>query len=165
MQMTRVFFDMDGVIAQYKEVPPEELYREGYFAQLEPCFECIGALALLAADPQIEVHTLSAVLPDSKYALAEKQAWFDRYLRQYKITPIFMYCGESKREKVPGGILPSDILIDDYNENLRDWSKEAVAIKFLNGINDRHGSWQGARAGGSAAEIAAAVYGQIRKVS
>lgn len=163
--MTRVFFDMDGVVAEYREVPLEELYKKGYFAELQPCEECIGALALLAADPQIEVHTLSAVLPESKYALDEKKEWFDRYLKQYGITPIFMLCGESKREKVPGGILPTDVLIDDYNENLKDWSKEGVAIKFLNGINDKHGSWQGVRAGGTAAEIAETVYKAVKEAA
>ena len=55
-------------------------------------------------------------------------------------------------------------LIDDYNANLRDWAESAVAIKYLNGINNRHGSWKGRTAAGCASQIAGAVYDAIASV-
>ena len=77
------------------------------------------------------------------------------------VKSVFPFCGTSKREAVPGGIRPTDILIDDYNANLRDWETQAVSIKFLNGVNNRHGSWKGRTAGGSAGSITDSVYAAI----
>ena len=155
--MTRIFFDMDGVLAEYKEVPVEEYLREGYFAELAPCREALAALASLAEDPSYEVHTLSAVYAENRTAVAEKTEWLRRHLpgkALERVTSLFCLCGENKADAVPGGIRPTDILVDDYNGNLRDWEKQGVAIKLLNGINDKHGSWQGLRAGGTGPDIA-----------
>ena len=161
--MTRVFFDMDGVLAEYKYVPYEEMLKEGYFGELAPQAEAVKALKLLAADPGIELYTLSAVIRENPWALGEKKNWLRKQLGSSlsSVISIFPFCGESKALAVPGGIRPTDILIDDYNANLRDWEKSAVAIKFLNGINNRHGSWKGRTAGGSASDITSAVYEAI----
>ena len=157
--MTRVFFDMDGVLAEYREVPYEEMLKEGYFGDLAPQKEAVEALKQLAEDPRFEVYTLSAVIRENPWALGEKQEWLRRQLGSSfsRIGSIFPYCGEDKASAVPGGIRPTDILIDDYNANLRSWEKSAVAIKFLNGINNRHGSWKGRTASGRADEIVNAV--------
>ena len=144
--MTRVFFDMDGVLAEYRDVPYEELLRPGYFSALAPQPEAVQAIERLSRDPGFEVFTLSAVIRENRTALAEKRQWLSEQLSEdcrSRIRSEFMLCGESKADCVPGGIRPSDILIDDYNANLRDWSEHAVAIKLLNGINHRHRTWQG----------------------
>ena len=154
--MTRIFFDMDGVLAEYKDVPVEEYLRKGYFEELAPRKEALQALADLATMPGYEVHTLSAVFAENPYAVGEKQEWLRRNLPEAaleRVSSIFCLCGEDKADAVPGGIRPTDILVDDYNGNLRAWQERGVAIKLLNGINDRHGSWQGLRAGGSSREI------------
>ena len=155
--MTRIFFDMDGVLAEYRQVPVEEYLRKGYFAELAPQTEALNALADLAQDPRYEVHTLSAVYAENPYAESEKREWLRKNLPEQALRnqkSLFCFCGESKADAVPGGIRPTDILVDDYNANLRDWQEKGVAIKLLNGINDRHGSWQGLRAGGTGADIA-----------
>ena len=155
--VTRIFFDMDGVLAEYKQVPVEEYLRKGYFAELAPQPEALNALADLAEDPRFEVHTLSAVYAENPTAKEEKLTWLRQHLPEAalrNLKSLFCFCGESKAEAVPGGIRPTDILVDDYNANLRDWQEKGVAIKLLNGINDRHGSWQGLRAGGTGADIA-----------
>ena len=161
--MTRVFFDMDGVLAEYRYVPYGEMLKKGYFGKLAPQEEAVEALKILAGDPRIELYTLSAVIRENPYALAEKKSWLKEQLGSSlgSVVSIFPYCGESKASAVPGGIRPTDILIDDYNANLRDWAESAVAIKYLNGINNRHGSWKGRTAAGSAKEIAGAVYDAI----
>lgn len=154
--MTRIFFDMDGVLAEYRQVPVEEYLRKGYFAELAPRAEALQALADLAQDPRYEVHTLSAVFAENPYAEGEKREWLQRHLPEQalrNLTSLFCFCGESKADAVPGGVRPTDILIDDHNANLLDWQRQGIAIKMLNGINDRHGSWKGLRAGGSSREI------------
>jgi len=141
--MTRVFFDMDGVLAEYKELELNELYKKDYFKNLNPIKESVEALKILSHNPNLEVYTLSAYLSDSSYALDEKKYWVKKYLSECNIKSIFLPCGTDKSSAVPGGIRPSDILVDDYNANLNEWQNHAIAIKFLNGINHKHKSWQG----------------------
>lgn len=161
--MTRVFFDIDGVLAEFREGSSmEEMLGEGYFLDLAPQSEVIEALERLAAAPGFEVHTLSSVLSESRYALNEKKLWLCRHVRSVRegrVSCEFLPCGVSKRSAVPGGVRPGDILIDDYNVNLRDWQKSAIAVKLLNGINHRHGSWKGLTAGRDASEIVRVVMG------
>jgi len=159
--MTRVFFDIDGVLAEYKETELAELYKEGYFKNLKPYEESLKAIRELSEDPQLEICTLSAYLSDSSFALDEKKFWVNKYFSENNIKSIFLPCGESKAKAVPGGIRENDILIDDYNLNLNDWSRHGIAIKFLNGINHRHGSWKGAVAENNAEDIKKAVYSAI----
>ncbi len=161
--MTRVFFDMDGVLAEYRETELEALYSEGYFRNLKPYTETLKALQFLSSNPDFEVYTLSAYLGDSKYALDEKKSWVNQYLAKSKIKSLFLPCGNNKADVVPGGIRPTDILIDDYNVNLKDWEKYAVAIKFLNGINHKHGSWKGLTARNDALDIMYTVYNASQK--
>jgi 5'(3')-deoxyribonucleotidase len=151
--MTRLFFDIDGVLAEFREAGDfSELLQQGYFLHLKPQEEPLKALWALAADPDFEVHTLSAVIKESPYALAEKQAWLDEFIPD-TVKRQFCWCGEDKSLAVPGGIQPGDILIDDYNFNLRLWKEKGIAVKLLNGINDRHGSWDGPRAKNDAEHI------------
>ena len=42
----------------------------------------------------------------------------------------------------------SDILIDDFSKNLREW--HGVAIKLMNGINGTKGTWCGYSVNGKA---------------
>ena len=54
--------------------------------------------------------------------------------------------GENKTDHVPLRVKENDFLIDDYNKNLVYWRDAGgYAIKFVNDINDRHGSWKGSR--------------------
>ncbi len=162
--MTRVFFDMDGVLAEYKYVPYEEMLKDGYFYNLAPQQEAIEAMRTFAGDPTIEVHTLSAVIEECEYALPDKQRWLEEHIPFLNEVHVnYLPCGKDKTEAVPGGIRPTDILIDDYNKNLLAWKEKAVAIKYLNGVNNRHGSWKGLTAGGEGKSLEAAVYEAIEK--
>ena len=54
--------------------------------------------------------------------------------------------GENKTDHVPLRVKENDFLIDDYDLNLVCWGDAGgYAIKFVNDMNDRHGSWKGSR--------------------
>lgn len=142
----RLFVDMDGVLAEFNPIAKiEELYEQGYFANLKPQQNVVDAVKLLCNDPQFEVYILSSVL-DSPYALDEKNQWLDAHLPEIdKAHRLFPAYGDAKIWIIPDGLKPTDTLLDDYSLNLNAWCPPGQAIKMMNGINGNHGTWQGAR--------------------
>lgn len=140
----RLFVDMDGTLCVFTPTDTiETLYEQGYFADLKPHENVVGAIRkIIEEHPEIEVNILSAYLADSEYALQEKNDWLDGYLPEIdKEHRIFTPCGNNKKEAVPGGIRKDDCLLDDYTLNLQEWALSAKGIKLLNGINHTRGSW------------------------
>lgn len=140
----RLFVDMDGTLAEFHPVDTlEALYEKGYFENLPPNQNVVHAISsLIASQLELDVHILSAYLSDSPYALEEKKAWLDKYLPELpEDRRIFVPCGQDKKAYVPGGIRPTDCLLDDYSLNLHNWEPPAMGIKLLNGINGSHGTW------------------------
>ena len=157
----RLFVDMDGTLSEFKVVDTlEKLYEEAYFLKLAPHQNVVDAIRdIVLHNSEIEVYVLSAVLPDSKYAINEKNMWLDVYLpeidNEHRIYPS---CGEDKSEYIKsfyGGISQGDFLLDDYSKNLHAWEPPAKGIKLMNGINGKNGSWQSERLsiGQSASEL------------
>lgn len=143
----RLFIDMDGTLAEFKNVDTlETLYEKGYFEKLQPQVTVVEAVRLIIQQcPDIEVFVLSAVLSDSPYALEEKNTWLDMYLPEIDAAHrLFPACGTDKKEAIEGEITERDFLLDDYTKNLNDWEPPARGIKLLNGINHTRGSWQNA---------------------
>ena len=74
----RVYFDMDGTIAKWRDVPVEESRKPGYYIDLEPETELLDFLAAaLKADENMNI--LSSYYTDTR-ALLEKKKWLDKYL-------------------------------------------------------------------------------------
>ena len=139
----RLFVDMDGTLTVF--IPQEgigPLYEKGYFLNLPPHENVIEAIRyIIKKHPEIEVNVLSAVLTDSKYALAEKNAWLDKYLPEIDAKHrIFSPNGNDKKAFITG-FKENDVLLDDYTPNLLKWIP-ARGIKLLNEINHTKGTWQ-----------------------
>lgn len=147
MESNRLFVDMDGTLAKFRQVAAlEELYECDYFANLPPQQNVVDAVRLLICTaPTTEVFIFSSVLFDSRFAMEEKNGWLDQYLPELdEGHRIFLPCGESKASYVPERLREGDCLLDDYTKNLVDWSRAGGrGVKLLNGINHTRGSWSG----------------------
>lgn len=149
----RIFCDMDGVTCELV-TGSEWWLKKGVFLEMKPQMKVIKAIKRLIKNGE-DVYILSAINKETPWAKEEKNAWLDIYLPM--ITPdkrIFTIVGESKTDYVPGGVRPTDTLIDDYNVNLEAFSKFGIAIKLLNGFNNSK-SWNGVsvRANGTIKDI------------
>lgn len=142
--MQRLFVDMDGTLAVFQPVTKlETLYEQGYFFDLKPNLDVVTAIRNIATDHSVEVYILSSVLSDSVYALAEKNAWLDKYLPEIpRDHRVFPPCGQDKKDYIPDGVRRDDYLLDDYTNNLLLWQPPARGIKLLNGINHSSGTWK-----------------------
>lgn len=141
-QKQRIFVDMDGTLARFHDENKylERMWEEGFFAQLKPFENAVDTVKMLAQDPSVEVFILSAAIEgEPPYCVAQKHAWIDRYLPEIdKTHRIFTSVGENKAELIPHGINASDVLIDDYNKNLKQWREQGGhSIKFVNNINHK----------------------------
>lgn len=143
----RLFVDIDGTLAEWRSAPYfEVLLEKGYFRSLAPHQKVVEAVKRIISccSNGVEVFTLSAYLTESLYALDDKRGWLDEHLPEIdEGHRLFSPCGEDKALYVPGGIQPTDLLLDDYTVNLRAWAKHGRALKLLNGINGTNGTWKG----------------------
>lgn len=149
---TRLFIDMDGTLAVWKQAACfEDLLQPGYFRDLPPYQTVLDAVKILCnTKPELDVYALSAYMPENPYAVHEKNAWLDAYLPEIDSEHrIFVACGSSKaraaanRLKTPC-IDNSFVLLDDYSVNLHEWkANRGSCIKLRNGINGNGGTWKG----------------------
>lgn len=144
--MGRIFVDMDGTAARWNTdiSSEEELLEPGYFRNRIPEDDLIEALRILSEKGE-DIYILSCCLNDT-YIPMDKSLWCDRYM---PFIPddhrILVPYSKDKAQYIEGGIGKDDLLIDDHTPNLKEWEKSGgTAVKFLNGINWRHRTWQGA---------------------
>ena len=91
-----LFVDMDGTLVTWKQAACfEELLQENYFRDLPPYKEVADAINWLNSTyPEIDVHILSAYMPENPYSVNEKNEWLDTYLPAIpKANRIFVPCG------------------------------------------------------------------------
>lgn len=153
----RYFVDLDGTLCVYPSTTEPWWEVPGIFKFLTPQEKVIKAVKRLIENGQ-EVFILSAYNKNFPSTMAEKDHWLDKHLPEVdNAHRIYTLVGESKAAAVPGGIQPTDVLLDDYNKNLEMWSEAGgTGIKLLNGLNNRK-SWRGVsvRANGTIKEIEA----------
>ncbi len=136
-----IYFDMDGVLAVWRDVDEEKTHAPGFFLSAE-ADEKIVRLAKMLHDIGYDVRILSAAYTHS--VRREKSKWLKRHgLRSLK--KVYVPYGQPKKAYVPYGVL-----VDDFSENLFDWedSSNHFAIKYYNGQNGTNGRW--ANVGGAA---------------
>ena len=144
----RYFFDMDGVLFKLDNTLTslEPLYEEGYFKNLPTHRLAVRCLQeMLIQDPE-QVYILSHYI-DSPFAEQEKREVLQELFPSLDMHNVILVpYGESKTDYVPIRIKENDFLVDDYNHNLECWRDAGgYAIKFVNAINDRYGSWIGSK--------------------
>ena len=156
MSNKRYFFDMDGTLAQYPDLTERWWECPGIFKFLAPQDKVIKAVKRLIESGQ-EVYILSAYNKDFPETVRDKNFWMDKYLPEIDMDHrIYTLVGESKTNYIPGGVKPTDVLIDDYNKNLQQWEEATgISVKLLNGLNSKC-SWKGhfVKAYGTIKEIA-----------
>lgn len=137
----RLFIDMDGTLVRFHDRSNylEKMYEQNFFTGLQPFGNLVKAVKYLEKDyPQAELFTLSACI-DSPFCLKEKNDWLDCFLPEIDTAHrVFVPFGADKSQSVPGGIQPTDYLLDDYNKNLENWEAAGgKSIKFINNFNHK----------------------------
>lgn len=135
---TRIFFDMDGVLATWNaDATIEEVASPGYFSTREPMENVCECCNYLCQNKNVIVYILSSVFNDS-HSVKEKIIWAMKHTSITVEHMIFVPYGSAKNT-VLKDCYESDVLIDDYTHNLKEW--HGKAIKLYNGINGTKGTW------------------------
>lgn len=145
-QLPRLFVDMDGTLCKWKAISSEEdLFTQGWFLDMEPVLPVVDAIRWIIQKPEVEVFILTAVPEGNPYARGEKLQWLGEYLMDMASDHvIFVPLGQKKYDFAPGGIQPTDILLDDYSKNLHEWAERAIGLKVKTDANGTKGTWSGA---------------------
>lgn len=146
------YIDMDGVLAKYDrsaytgENPLYLQKNKHYFRDLEPDRKMLEFVDT--------IHNRSRYTGDNIYILTslpgngaifnehfhDKITWIAKWLPYINIDNILISV-TSKRDAVEyihnHQLSENDILIDDYNKNLSEWTEAGgTAIKYINGLNN-----------------------------
>ncbi len=136
---TIVYIDMDGVLCRWNtEASVEDTFEDGYFLRREEETAVKDMILALMRDGY-SVSILSAAYEEGT-AKADKQQWLiDHGLGEVPAT--FVPYGQDKNKYVASG---NQVLLDDFSRNLHAWEQAGkTGVKFMNGINGNHGSWNG----------------------
>lgn len=141
-----IVFDMDGTLVKWQqEKTLFDVSQPGYFKTVPEIRAMVEAARILSKRGH-RISTLSAVLPYD-YCREDKLKWIEMhapFIR--KEDRRFVPYSESKADILRA--IPSAVLVDDYTKNLLDVRSKApdtVLIKCINGVNDTHHTWNGAR--------------------
>ena len=137
-----VYFDIDGTLAKWNaNATMEEIFDPAnhYFAKVIPEPTVIDLARKLWLDG-VDVCIISAAQLDT---IPDKYGWIKKHLPFIEDNNIF-FCplGADKSQFIKSNADLS-VLIDDYNVNLREWSKTGgIPIKMINGINSERSGFR-----------------------
>lgn len=141
--MKRLFIDSDGTLFEWKVgASLYEVTQPGYFSNLKPMENVIEGIKMFhEKHPDIELRIATHTLCN-EYALKEKRESFKKYVPFIKLIQFIPY-GTDKNDYIKV-ISKDDYLLDDFSQNCFKWEEAGgIAIKLRNGINSKHGTWQG----------------------
>lgn len=147
--MNNYYIDMDGVLVKYDRSAylgdnPRYLRKgEHYFRDLIPDTRMLQVVETLLNKKQ-SVSILTSITNNGDlYAehIGDKIAWLKRYLPELNIQTQFITTISAKRDIITAiqsrELTNHDILIDDFNRNLVNWSHGGgIGIKYANGLNN-----------------------------
>lgn len=143
----RVFADLDGTYFDFygdKECLTK-MFQKGYFANLKVHLKMQETLKKIQSIIGKENCYVLSKLIDSEHCAPDKRIAIQAANLQIpEKNIIFVPYEDKKIDYIPGGVKKTDILIDDYNENLFEWIEAGgTAIKAINQINNHSGRWKG----------------------
>lgn len=149
-----IFFDMDGVLSIFygpiglpndnREYPINQLNHYFKYAKPNPQIqEFIKTLQNKQISLYLVTHTTEMDKELDLQHMYDKQVWLETHYPnvfspEHKIVIPNQTVSKAKAVQITTGIniKKTDILIDDYNKNLTDWTdKGGTAIKFINNKN------------------------------
>lgn len=158
MNKVNVFMDMDGVLVKHDHEVYADPLRQWdtlgahYFATLEPDKRALALAYALDHEPWARVSICSrtsslTTSPIGREQFCDKRKWCRSMVEPYIdichviVTP---WRKESAAEAaLERPLRPTDMLIDDFNENLASWETAGGrSVKWLNGANNAD-SWDG----------------------
>lgn len=161
MKKLNLYFDLDGVIFQYEKTayqgddPIFDRLGQHYFRHVPPdplMKNAVNQLLRFKDTDRIDnIYFISSISPQHEIYLemyrdkleSLKEEFDEKYAFEH-----FIACYKNKADIVKAihnkeHLNINDILIDDYNENLKQWRDAGgTAIKYINGINSDE-SWNG----------------------
>lgn len=152
----KVIFDWDGTLYEFvKDAKPEKWSAPGYARGLSELSNVTKAVRKMADKKSfdgedIELYICTAVV-SMDFAVKDKMFVAKRdKLGIPERNMVFVPYGNSKVDalkKAGVDIEPGDLFLDDYTNNLKELNNipGLTPVKLLNGINDTHRSWKGAR--------------------
>jgi hypothetical protein len=145
-----IFFDMDGVLAQYDPDILLHMDKANWFKNLPAVESMIDFAKWVTKNTLCNVYILSTVtLNNAERCQAEKTAWNAKYTEIPVARQIYVPNGIPKIAHLKA-VMPevfdrdTNILYDDYTKNLIPWvayHNNFIAIKVLNGLNGTNGVW------------------------
>lgn len=137
-----IYFDMDGVLCKwyinqkgYNSLEEIVDPRNHYFRDNEPHMFTIE-LANILHDRDYDVCIISAA---ARETIRDKVYWINKHMPFILEENIFFSPLGADKTKFVKNNADISILIDDYNQNLHDWT--GIAIKAINGLNSHQNTY------------------------
>ena len=132
--MGRIFFDIDNTLARTRQAMDtfERIYENNFFTRLSPYANMVDAVNCLIDERKTEVFFLTSY-PSDANCYAQKKDWIKKYCPQASLDNLITYLPDMDLTAyIPLGVLPGDVLVDDYNKNLVNWNRKGgTSVKFV----------------------------------